>query len=78
MIEGRIQNEKGPVEPSETEIRVRVESKITDEEHLIIDELEALMIRNEREEYLPFKKVNQRKLRDVTEKVNAVIRHIET
>ena len=48
MIEGRIQNEKGPVEPSETEIRVRVETKITDEEHLIIDELEALMIRNER------------------------------
>ena len=36
------------------------------------------MIRNETEEYLPFSKVDQRKLRDVTKKVNAVIRHIET
>ena len=35
-------------------------------------------IRNETDEYLPFKKVDQRKLRDVTKKVNAVIRHIET
>ena len=54
------------MEPSETEIRVRVETKITDEKRLIIDELKALMIRNETEEYLPFKKVDQRKLRDVT------------
>ena len=29
-------------------------------------------------EYLPFKKVNERKLTDVTKKVNAVIRHTET
>ena len=35
------------------------------------------MIRNETEEYLPFKKVDQRKLRDVTKKVNAVIKHIK-
>ena len=27
---------------------------------------------------IPFKKVDQRKLRDATKKVNAVIRHIET
>ena len=66
------------VEPSETEIPVRVETKITDEERLIIDELKALMIRNEAEEYLPFQKVDQTKLRYVTKKVNAVIRHIET
>ena len=63
---------------SENKIRVRVEAKITDEERLIIDELKALMIRNETEEYLPFKKVDQKKLRDVTKKVNAVIRHIDT
>ena len=49
MIEERIQNESGPMEPSETEIGVRVETKITDEERLIIDELKALMIRNETE-----------------------------
>ena len=36
------------------------------------------MIRNETEEYLPFKKLHQRKLGDVTKKVNAVIRHTET
>ena len=48
-IEERIQNERHPMEPSETEIRVRVETKITDEERLIIDELKALMIRNETE-----------------------------
>ena len=73
MIEERIQNESRPMEPSETEIRVRVETKIRDEKRLIIDELKALMIRNETEEYLPFKKVDQRKLRDVTKKVNALI-----
>ena len=78
MIKERIQNESRPMEPSETEIRVRVETKIRDEKRLIIDELKALMIRNETEEYLPFKKVDQRKLRDVTKKVNALIRHIET
>ena len=60
------------------QIHVRVEIKITDEDRLIIDEPEALMIRNETEEYLPFKKVDQRKLRDVTKKVNAVMRHSET
>ena len=36
------------------------------------------MIRNETEKYLPFKKVDQRKLRDVTKKMNAVMRYIET
>ena len=34
-----------------------VETKITDEEHLIIDELETFMTRNETKEYVPFKKV---------------------
>ena len=58
---------------------MRVETRITDEERLIIDKLKALMIRNETEEYIPIEKVNQRKLRDVTTKTwNAVIRHIET
>ena len=66
------------MEPSEIEIRIRVETNITDKERLIIDELKPLMIRNKTEEYLPFKKVDQRKLRDITKKVNAVIRHIET
>ena len=75
-IEERIWNENGPMEPNATD--VRVETKITDEERLIIDELKALMIRNEAEKYLPFKKVDQRKLRDVTKKVNPVIVHIET
>ena len=36
------------------------------------------MISNLLEEYLSFKKVDQRKLKDVTKKVNTVIRHIET
>ena len=36
------------------------------------------MIRNETEEYLLFKIVDQRKLRDVTVKVKSVIRHTET
>ena len=36
------------------------------------------MLRNETEEYLLFKEVDQRKLRDVSKKVNAMIRHIET
>ena len=66
------------MEPNRTEIRVCVETEITDEERLIIDELKTLMINSETEEYLPFKKVDKRKLRDVTKKVNAVIRHIET
>ena len=70
-----LQNESGPMEPNETEIRVREETKITDKERLIIDKLKALMIRNETEEYRPFMKVDQRKL---TKKVNAVIRYIET
>ena len=66
------------MEPNETEILVHVETKITDEERSIIDELKALMIRNETEENLPFKKVDQWKLGDVTKKVNTMIRHIET
>ena len=78
VIEERIRNENGPMEPNETEMRVCIESDITHEERLIIDELKALMIRNEKEEFLPFKKRDQRKLRDLTKKVIAVIRHIET
>ena len=38
-----------------------------------IRELKALMIRNQTEEYLHFKKVDQGKLKDVTKKVNAVM-----
>ena len=37
-----------------------------------------MMIKNETKEYLPFKKVDERNLRDGTKKVNAVIRHIKT
>ena len=48
------------MEPNETEICVCVETEITDEEHVIIDKLIALMIINETEEYLTFKKVDQR------------------
>ena len=59
VIKERIQNEICPIEPSETEIRVYVETKNMDDERLINDELKALMIRNETEEYLPFKKVGQ-------------------
>ena len=33
---------------------------------------------NKTEEHLPFKKVDQRTLRDATQKVNAVVRHTET
>ena len=47
------------------------------EKPLIIDVLKALMIKNETEEQLTFKKVYQRRLSDVTKKVNAVIRYIE-
>ena len=56
VIKERIQNEICPIEPSEIEIRVYVETKNMDDERLINDELKALMIRNETEEYLPFKK----------------------
>ena len=59
VIKERIQNEMCPIEPSETEIRVYVETKNMDDERLINDELKALMIRNETKEYLPFKKVGQ-------------------
>ena len=60
------------------QICICVENEITDEEHLIIDELKVLMMRTEKKrvstflEYLEYQ-VEQRKLRDVTEKVNAVI-----
>ena len=77
VIEGSIQNDNGPMEPNETEISACIETESTDEECLIIDDPKALMIRNEKE-YLLFKKVDQRKLRDVIKRVNAVIRHIET
>ena len=60
------------------QIRVHVETEITDEEHLISNELKAFIIQNETEEYLPFKKVDQWKLSDVTKKVNAVMKNIET
>ena len=43
----------------------------------IIDELKAL-IRTNGTDYLPFKNEDQRKLRYVTKKVNAVIMHTET
>ena len=65
VIEERIQNENSPIEANETEICIHVQTEIT-EGHCIIDELKALMIRNETEGYLPFKNVDQRKLRDVT------------
>ena len=76
-LEERIWNENGPIEPNEAKIHISIETEITHEKHLIIDELKALMIRNETEEYLPFKKVDQKKLKDVTKKVNAVIKHIK-
>ena len=47
MIKKRIKNEDGLMEPNQTEIQVYVGTEITDEEHLIIDELKALIIRNE-------------------------------
>ena len=77
MIGERIQNTNDPMEPNKTNIRVRVETEIIDEKPLITYLLKALMIKNETEEYLPFKKVDQRRLSDVTKKVNAVIRYIE-
>ena len=49
-----IWNENGPMEPNETEICICVENEITDEEHLIIDELKVLMMRTEKKEYLHF------------------------
>ena len=52
VIDERIQNENGSMEPNETKIYLRVETKIKDKECLIIDKLKALMIRNETEEYL--------------------------
>ena len=76
-IEENIWNENDPMEPNETDT-CTCKSDITYEGRLIIDELKALIISNETEEYQPFKKVDQRKLRYVTKKVNAVIRYIET
>ena len=78
MIEERVQNKNGRREPNETEIRVCVETEITDEERLIIDEMKAFMINYETEENQVFKKIDQRKMRDATKTVNVVIRHIET
>ena len=77
MIEEGIQNENGLMESNEVEISALAETEITDEEHLIIDDLKTL-ISNETDESLLFKKIDQRKFRDVTKKVNAVMRHIET
>ena len=39
MIEERTRNENDPMEPNETEIRVSIETEITDVERLIIDKL---------------------------------------
>ena len=64
VIKERMRNINDPTEPNETDICTCRNLNYT--------------IRNETEEYLPFKKVDQRKLRDITKKVNAVIRHIET
>ena len=77
VIEEGIRNENGLMEPNEVEISVRAETEITYEEHLIIDDLKTL-ISNETDESLLFKKIDQRKFRDVTKKVNAVMKHIET
>ena len=66
VTEERIRNENGRMELNETEICACVETKITDEERFIIDELKALMINNETKGYLAFKKVHQRKWGDVT------------
>ena len=52
VIDERIRNENGSMEPNETKIFLHVETKIKDKECLIIDKLKALMIRNETEEYL--------------------------
>ena len=54
-----------------------VETGITDEVLLFFDELKALIIINETEEYLPIKKVEHRKLRDGTTKVKVMRKHIE-
>ena len=78
MTEERIQNENGPIEPNKTEIHVLVETEIKNDERLIYDEFKALMIRNETEEYLPLKKVSQRKLKDETKKVNELLRQTGT
>ena len=66
VIEERMKNEYSSIQPNETEIRVRIETEITVEERLIIDELKALMIRHDTEDYLTFKRADQRKLKDVT------------
>ena len=42
MVEERIQNERNM-----RQICVHVETEVADEEHLVIDELKTLMIRNE-------------------------------
>ena len=46
------------MDPNETEICLRVETKIRDEQRLIIDEQKVLVTRNETEEFPPFKKVD--------------------
>ena len=66
VIEERMKNEYSSMQPNETEIRVRIETEITVEERLIIDELKALMIRHDTEDYLTFKRADQRKLKDIT------------
>ena len=58
VIEGRVWNENGLMEPNDPEIFIHVKTEITDEERFITYELKALMIKNETEEYLPFEKVN--------------------
>ena len=70
VIEEFIGNEYGPMEPNETEIHVHVNTETADEEYLIIDELKALVIRNETKQHLLFKKVGQKKSSDATDKTD--------
>ena len=47
------------MELNETVIQVCIATGITDEELLIVDKLKVLLKRDEKEEYLPFKEVEQ-------------------
>ena len=60
MIDERINNENDTMELNETVIQVCIATEITDEELLIVDKLKVLLKRDEKEEYLPFKEVDQR------------------
>ena len=60
MIDERINNENDTMELNETVIQVCIATGITDEELFIVDKLKVLLKRDEKEEYLPFKEVDQR------------------